>query len=308
MDWIKKQLTKPGTYIILFITSLVVPFIINDLYKYGLECERPYITMWNAADVLAFFGDYLSFFGTIILGAVAVFQTEKANEKTDDANAIATNALEQAERSNLLAQEALVQTERANELSAQMQKLEQAKFMSMIAVEKLYVNRHSISTPNCHTPGIVNPINFDMVDQAFWTFSHCYHIDVSFENISDYPIVELYGHAKGFNHGAKIRHGIKPASNTVYISPHEKQAIRFIIPSHFFEKYPQDGLRIDLEFVNVFDFHTFATIKIDALSKWMNSNVKKGYIYQIHKITDVKPQEDEETLAEEETIEINTET
>ena len=145
-----------------------------------------------------------------------------------------------------------------------------------------------------------------MVDLNYWPFTHCYHVDVLFENISDYPIVEFYGHAKGFNGGAKIRHGIKPAWNTVYISPHESQAIRFIIPSHFFEKYPQDGLCIDLEFVNVFDFHTFATIKIDALSKWMNSSVKKGYIYQIRKVTDVKPQKIDKDLAEEESIEINT--
>lgn len=124
MEWIKKQLTKPRTYIILFVVSILIPFIINELYKHGQNCNFAYITMWSAEDVLSFFGNYLSFFGTIILGAVAVFQTEKANEKTDNANDIATDALKQAERSNQLAQEALMQTERANELSAQMQKLE----------------------------------------------------------------------------------------------------------------------------------------------------------------------------------------
>jgi len=299
MEWIKKQLTKPRTYIILFIASLVIPFVINGLYKCGLTCDDPYITMWRAEDVLSFFGDYLSFFGTIILGAVAVFQTEKANEKTDDANTIATNALEQAERSNQLAQEALAQTERANELSAQMQKFEQAKFMSMIAVKKLYVNRRSITSPDYRTPEMDNPINFDMVDLDYWKFTHCYHVDVQFENISDYPIVEFYGHAKGVNGDAKIRHGIKPAWNTVYISPNETQVIRFIIPSYFFEKYPHDGLRIDLEFVNVFDFHTFATIKIDELAKWMSGSSRKGYTYQILKVNDVKPKEIEEAPVEE---------
>lgn len=306
MEWIKKQLTKPRTYIILFVASLVIPFIINELYKCGQNCNHAYITMWNAADVLSFFGDYLSFFGTIVLGAVAVFQTEKANEKTDDANTIATDALKQAERSNQLAQEALVQTERANELSAQTQKFEQAKFMSMISVKKLYVNRRSISSPDYDTPEMKNPINFDMVDRDYWAFTHCYHVDVMFENISDYPIVEFYGHAKGYNGGAKIRHGIKPAWNTVYISPHDTQVIRFIIPSYFFEKNPQDGLHIDLEFVNVFDFHTFATIKIDALSKCMNSNVKKEYTYQIKKVNDVRPKEIEEEPTEEEKSEEST--
>jgi len=161
----------------------------------------------------------------------------------------------------------------------------------MISVNKLYVNQRSISNPNYHTSEIDNPILFDMVDRDFWAFTQCYHVDVIFENISDYPIVELYGHARGFSGDAKIRHGLKPAWAAFYISSHEAHAIRFIIPSYFFEKHPQDGLRIDLEFVNVFDFHTFATIKIEELAKWKNSTIKKGYIYQIQKVTDIKPQE-----------------
>lgn len=297
MEWLKKLLSNVWFYIVLIVLSLLIPFGINEAYKYGQATGNGYLTIWGAEEVFGFFGDYLSFFGTIILGAVAVFQTEKANQKTDDANTIATDALKQAERSNQLAQEALMQTERANELSAQMQKLEQAKFMSMVSVKKLYINQRSISNPNYHTPEIDNPINFDMVDQAYWSFSYCYHIDVLFENISDYPIVELYGQAKGINGGANIRHGLKPAWSTVYISPQGIQAIRFIIPTYFFEKYPQDGLRIDLEFVNVFDFHTFATIKIDTLSKQISGNVSKGYAYQIRKVTDVKPMDTSEEIA-----------
>lgn len=172
--------------------------------------------------------------------------------------------------------------------------------MSMISVKKLYINQRGIDNPNYHTPEMDNPIIFDMADRDYWPFTSCYHIDVLFENISDFPIVEFYCHAKGVNGNAKIRHGIKPAWNAVYISPHEMQAIRLIVPSHFFEKYPQDGLQIDLEFVNVFDFHTFATIEIDELSKWRSSNIKKGYTFQLQKVTDVKPKELEKDSVENE--------
>ena len=274
----KKLLTNIWFYIILLALSIVIPFGINEIYKIGQDQDKAYLTLGGASDVFSFFGSYLSFFGSIVLGAVAVIQTADANEQ---------------------AKEAIKQTKQANLLAVQMQQLEQAKFMSMISVKKLYIHQRSINSPNLHTPEMDNPINFDMIDWEYWPFTSCYHIDVLFENISDYPIVEFNCRAKGVNDNAKIRHGIKPAWNTVYISPHESQAIRLIIPSNFFEKYPQDGLQIDLEFVNVFDFHTFAIIKIEELSKRSIGNIKKGYAFQIHKITDVKPKELEKENAEE---------
>lgn len=284
MEWLKKLLTNVWFYVALFVLSLLIPFGINEIYKIGQGWNKAYITLWDASDVFSYFGSYLSFFGSIVLGAVAVIQTADANKQAEEANK---------------------QTERANKLAEQMQQLEQAKFMSMISVKKLYVNRRSISSPDYDTPEMKNPINFDMVDRDYWPFTHCYHVDVLFENISDYPIVEFYGRAKGFNGGAKIRHGIKSAANSVYIAPHDTQVIRFIIPSHFFEKYEHDGLRIDLEFVNVFDYHTNAVIVIDELAKWFVCNGKR-YSYQILKIADVKPKEIEEEQSETEESEERT--
>ena len=52
MEWIKKQLAKPRTYIILFVATLVIPFVINELYKWGQASDFGYITMWKAEDVL----------------------------------------------------------------------------------------------------------------------------------------------------------------------------------------------------------------------------------------------------------------
>lgn len=281
MKWLKKMLTNIWFYVALFVLSLVIPFGINALYKIGQGWDKAYTTIWGASDVFSFFASYLSFFGSIVLGAVAVIQTADATEQAKEANK---------------------QTVRANQLAAQMQKLEHAKFMSMISVEGLYVNQRSISTPNYHTVKVDHPTILDMVDFDFWPFTQCYHIDIIFENISDYPIVEFCGHAKGINCDAKVRHGIKPVQSTIYISPHEQQAIRFILPAHFFEKYPQDGVCIDLEFVNVFDFHTFATINIEEFAKQVDHHTNPHYIYQIKKITDVKPKEPEEELSEERRI------
>ena len=86
MEWLKKVLSNIWFYIILIMVSLGAPFIINELYKYGQANDVGYLTLWGAEDVFAFLGDYLSFFGTIILGAAAVFQTDKANKLAESAN------------------------------------------------------------------------------------------------------------------------------------------------------------------------------------------------------------------------------
>ena len=112
-----------------------------------------------------------------------------------------------------------------------------------------------------------------------------------FENKSEYPIVELLVNAKGHNGNANIKHGIKADENIVYIDSQEERAIRFIIPSHFFEKYKSDGIVFNLTFINVFDYKTHATIDINELDNYCTRNRGEGYIYRILKVTDVKPKE-----------------
>ncbi|MBR6657842.1 MAG: hypothetical protein IKL18_06710 [Oscillospiraceae bacterium] len=266
-EWVKEQSTKPRTYLILLAISLLIPFVINWLYKFGDRCSSPLIiTKWNADDVLSFYGSYLSFLGTTVLGIVTVYQTRKAHQQTEKANNLA---------------------EQSNELAKQMQKLEQSKFFSIISIKKLVINERDIESPTHYTPYINSPIILDMVDREYWSFKDCYHFDVVFENISDYPIVDLQAKAKGHNGDATIKHGIKDATEQIYIDPHKEQAIRFIIPSYFFEKYKNDGIIFNLEFINVFDYSTFVTIKIDELAKNYDKS-KVLFSYQIQKISDAK--------------------
>jgi hypothetical protein len=56
-----------------------IPFIINELYKRGTG----YVTMWDAADMLSFYGSILSFLGTIVLGIIAVSQSRQANRLSE---------------------------------------------------------------------------------------------------------------------------------------------------------------------------------------------------------------------------------
>lgn len=73
----KKFLKCLWITILLFII-LLIPLIINILFKFDfkiwwLESE------WSAGDALSFYGGLLSFIGTIILGAISIWQTNKAN-------------------------------------------------------------------------------------------------------------------------------------------------------------------------------------------------------------------------------------
>lgn len=64
--------------LIIIITIIIIPLVINILFKYDfniwwLESE------WSAGDALNFYGSFLSFSGTIILGAISIWQARKAN-------------------------------------------------------------------------------------------------------------------------------------------------------------------------------------------------------------------------------------
>lgn len=74
---------KKGTKIIVIILSIfalllitiAVPIVINELYK----VEGGYLTKWGADDVLSYYGNVLSFIGTILLGAITVYLSIQAN-------------------------------------------------------------------------------------------------------------------------------------------------------------------------------------------------------------------------------------
>lgn len=78
--WVKK---KKSNFLLfawiiptMFLMVFGVPYAINELYS----LNSGYYTLWYATDVLSFYGDALSFLGTVVLGIIAVWQTKKAND------------------------------------------------------------------------------------------------------------------------------------------------------------------------------------------------------------------------------------
>lgn len=74
--WYKKSCL----WVVTLLVVLAIPFLINEAYKSDV---KHYFTMWNAADVLSFYGSFLSFIGATVLGVVALDQSRKANQLSE---------------------------------------------------------------------------------------------------------------------------------------------------------------------------------------------------------------------------------
>lgn len=59
--------------LIIFASIFIIPIIINESYK----ADSGYITLWDAKDLLSYFGTVLSAIGTIFIGIVAIYQNER---------------------------------------------------------------------------------------------------------------------------------------------------------------------------------------------------------------------------------------
>lgn len=64
--------------IVLFV--VVLPLIVNEVYKAGLSSDKAYVTMFGASDVIAYIGAISGTVGTVVLGVVAYMQNERMHE------------------------------------------------------------------------------------------------------------------------------------------------------------------------------------------------------------------------------------
>ena len=78
----KKQSSRILKFIFFFALLFVldIPFVINESYKFG----KGYYTLWGADDILAFYGSFLSFLGTVVLGALALWQNKQIADQSEN--------------------------------------------------------------------------------------------------------------------------------------------------------------------------------------------------------------------------------
>lgn len=240
--------SKCAIGVIIFITiTLGIAIVINESYK----VEKGYITLWEPADTLGFYGSYLSFLGTVVLGIVTVYQNKKAQE-----------------------------------LNEKLEKLQQAQFISMVSTSNVMIETQSSSTPYYMNLKMPNISVIDLTDNGFTT-DNCYHIDVEFKNDSEYPIVQMKVHPGERTNGNCLLYGMKSLiDQAVYIAKGESAYYRFIVPSKIFEQTQQYEMQLSITFINVFDYATPATLYITDLQ---NKNHRNEYQYRLSKFIDVRP-------------------
>ena len=78
--WYKKR----WVWIVITIIAVAIPFIINQLYMWGLDLKEPN-TAYSASDLLSFYGSFLSLIGTVVLGYVAICQNRRITDLNERA-------------------------------------------------------------------------------------------------------------------------------------------------------------------------------------------------------------------------------
>ena len=126
-EWIKKH---KALFIIIcvmiFVALIGVPFAINLLFKVDTKINA-FQAEWSAGDALGYYGSVLSFLGTVILGALALYQNHMIKEEADKKAAL----LEEKE------QEGIVLTKKVYQLHAQGKCNEDIAIECDISVEKV---------------------------------------------------------------------------------------------------------------------------------------------------------------------------
>lgn len=82
-DWIKThKVIFTIMCLTLLIVLIVIPFIINLLFKFNSNISI-FEAEWSAGDALGYYGAVLSFVGTVVLGALALYQNHIIKVEAD---------------------------------------------------------------------------------------------------------------------------------------------------------------------------------------------------------------------------------
>lgn len=214
--------------------------LITDTLPYGNR-----LTHWHSMD-----HTYLSI-GTVVLGAVAVYQNKKSHD-----------------------------------LNEQLQKLQQASYISMVSATRVMIQTRRVADPKFMNPDMRDINVIDLKDDGFPSIK-CYYIDTEFKNDSEYPIVQMLVHPGERTNSNCLLYGMKNLiDQAIYIAKGDSVCFRYIVPCELFEKNQLYNIRLSITFVNVFDYATPSTLYIPDLQ---NKSHRNKYQYRLSKFTDVRP-------------------
>ncbi len=245
--FVKYRKTVIFICVAILLLVLVMPLLIDGAYILG---ERWLIirTKWDAADALSFYGSTLSLLGTVVLGAISIYQNRNAHK-----------------------------------LNLQMQQLERAKFTSMISLSELKVRRvHNKRDHKLKEIAIEITEIVDFLGEK--ATGECYIIEMLLRNSSSYPVVQFTASVSVRNQDGFFTNARYPiVCQGLSIPEHGATGVRFIIPCQQVDEAKNHDLQLGLEFVNIFNFSTSATVFIENVPKTITAIAcKYNYSLKIH--------------------------
>lgn len=81
LDWL--LMNKLKTAVIIFLIFVIPLFVANILFLIPASNEF-FVAKWGAGDFISYFGSFLSFIGTLLLGALALYQNDKLSKINSD--------------------------------------------------------------------------------------------------------------------------------------------------------------------------------------------------------------------------------
>ena len=89
IDWFKKHRVLFALICVVILLLLMgIPFVINILFKINATTDS-FVAEWAAGDALGYYGAILSFLGTVVLGALALYQNHIIKTEADKKAALA---------------------------------------------------------------------------------------------------------------------------------------------------------------------------------------------------------------------------
>lgn len=159
--------------------------------------------------------------------------------------------------------------------NVQMQKFQQAQFISMVSAKDISVKLD----PKLKMD---NPEYFiDVTNKAMEESARC-DIAITFENFSDYPVVQMNIHMDNDNEKHESNGMVPYLEHQVYIAPHSIATYHILAPLRSFVERDSYICKIEIDYINIFDYSTTAMINIPDFKK-------KEYSYRLKKVNDIKP-------------------
>jgi|GEM_PF-2042492 len=183
------------------------------------------------SDWLNFFGGFLTFIGTVFLGAVAIWQNKQANDSSKEVNKAADKANELSNKLIILTEQANETADKANEISRRLLYIEETRDMPIVDIEA--ANRCA------SIKGGKGYVDIEFTNKGKSDIRRIDFTDSSIESIINLKMNESTPNTKNYMHEFKLEN--KPYKNEhnsngmIYIGSHSSLSME--ITNLFGRKY-----------------------------------------------------------------------